>query len=108
MVKQAIFHVENTEGAVELAQFLSNEGWQILSANRTEELLRKAKIPVVKEHALVENNLYLNDTSSLIKRIIASSFYTEPTDNYSQESNIGLICMNVLPMVHSITSEKKT
>ncbi len=107
MVKQAIFHVENTEGVVELAQFLSNEGWQILSANRTEEILKKAKIPVIREHALVENNLYLNDTSSLIKRIIASSFYTEPTDNYAQDSNIGLICMNVVPAIHSINSEKK-
>ena len=59
MTRQAIIHVENTEGVVDFAKFLSEFGWTILSANRTEELLKNAKIPVIKEHALVENNLYL-------------------------------------------------
>ena len=107
MVKQALFHVENTEGVVEFARFLSDFGWTILSANRTEELLKKEKIPVQKEQALVENNLYLNDTSGLIQRILASTFL-DSSDHTSQKSGeIGLVCMNVFPTIHTINSEKK-
>ncbi|MBO4639461.1 MAG: hypothetical protein J5710_06875 [Treponema sp.] len=108
MNKQAIFHVDNTEGVVDFAKFLSNLGWTILSANRTEEVLRKAKIPVVKEPALSENNLYLNDTSGLIQRIMSSSFIDEPNSPVNQAGgNIGIICMNVTPTLHNINSEKK-
>ena len=108
MTRQAIIHVENTEGVVDFAKFLSEFGWTILSANRTEELLKNAKIPVIKEHALVENNLYLNDTSDLIKRIMSSTFYTEPSERNPEKENIGLICMNVIPTIHSINSEKNS
>ena len=107
MTRQAIIHVENTEGLIDFARFLSEFGWDILSANRTEELLKNADIPVRKEHALVENNLYLNDTSDLIKRILSSTFYTEPSERGNPDASIGLICMNVQPTIHSINSEKK-
>ena len=107
MKRQALFHVENTEGVVEFARFLSDFGWSILSANKTEELLRKEKIPVQKEQALVETNLYLNDTSGLIHRIMASKFIDETHSNSSDDEIIGLICMNVQPSIHSINSEKK-
>lgn len=108
MIKQAIFHVDNTEGLIDFAKFISDMGWTILSANRTEELLRKAKIPVVKEAALSENNLYLNDTSSLIQRIMSSTFIDEPNAPANQSGgSIGIICMNVYPTLHNINSEKK-
>ena len=108
MTKQAIFHVENTEGLVDFAQFLSDMGWTILSANRTEDLLKKAKIPVIKEPALSENNLYLNDTSGLIQRIMSSTFIEEPNSTANQSNgNIGIICMNVYPTLHSVNSDKK-
>ena len=57
MTKRAVIHVENTENLVEFAEFLATEGWIILSANKTEEILRKQKIPVTKESALTENNM---------------------------------------------------
>ena len=108
MIKQAIFHVDNTEGLIDFAKFISDMGWTILSANRTEELLRKAKIPVVKEAALSENNLYLNDTSGLIQRIMSSTFIDEPNAPANQSGgSIGIICMNVYPTLHNINSEKK-
>ena len=108
MTRQAIFHVDNTEGVVDFAKFLSEMGWTILSANRTEEILKKAKIPVIKEPALSENNLYLNDTSGLIQRIMSSSFIDEPNSPANHAGgNIGIICMNVLPTLHNINSEKK-
>ena len=107
MVKQALFHVENTEGMIDFARFLSEFGWSILSANKTEELLKKEKIPVQREQALVENNLYLNDTSALMQRIMASTFIDEPGASSPNSTNIGIICMNVQPAVHSINSETK-
>ena len=39
MTKRAVIHVENTENLVEFAEFLASEGWTILSANKTEEIL---------------------------------------------------------------------
>ena len=99
--------MENTEGLIDFVKFLSDFGWSIFSANRTEELLKLAKIPVEREQALVENNFFLTDTSALIKRILSSTFYTEPADKSNANGSIGLICMNVLPTVHSINSEKK-
>ena len=108
MTKQAIIHVDNTEGLVDFAKFLSDMGWSILSANRTEEILKKAKIPVMREQALVETSHYLNDTSGLIQRIMRSTFIDEPNAPSNQSGgNIGLICMNVLPTIHNINSEKK-
>ena len=107
MVKQALFHVENTEGVVEFARFLTDFGWTVLSANKTEELLKKEKVPVQREQALVENNLYLNDTSGLIQRILASTFLDEPSGTSQKSGDIGLICMNVSPSIHTINSEKK-
>ena len=108
MTKQAIIHVDNTEGLIDFAKFHSDMDWTILSANRTEELLKKAKLPVIREQALVENNLYLNDTSGLIQRIMASTFIDEPNSPVNQAGgNIGLLCMNVLPTIHNINSEKK-
>ena len=41
MTKQAIIHVEDTENVIELAKYLSESGWTIYSANKTEELLKK-------------------------------------------------------------------
>ena len=63
MTKRAIIHVENTEGVLEFARFLSGAGWTIISANKTEDLLHREKIPVSREQALVENNIYFTDTS---------------------------------------------
>lgn len=105
-MKHAIIHVENTEGIVDFARFLSESGWTIFSANKTEDLLKKEKIPVTREHALQESNTYINDTAELIQKIISSSC-NENDPNYSQSNNITLICMNVLPMLHPTNLEKR-
>ena len=40
MTKRALIHVEYTENLFEFAEFLVSDGWIILSANKTEEILR--------------------------------------------------------------------
>ena len=108
MTKQALIHVDNTEGIIDFAKFLNDMGWTILSANKTEEILRKAKIPVIKEQALSENNLYFHDSSGLIQRILSSTFKEEPNSPFVQTNgSIGIVCMNVIPTIHNINSEKK-
>lgn len=100
MTKRAIIHVENTQGIVEFARFLIDSGWTILSANKTEEFLLKENIPVTKEPALVENNLYVHDTSKLIRTIISTKISEE--SDFLQESkpvdDIPIVCMNLNPM----------
>ena len=111
MTKRAVIHVENTENLVEFAEFLASEGWIILSANKTEEILRKQKIPVTKENALSESNLYMADTSKLIRRVMLTKYHEEDEPYIShpdaEENNIFIICMNVLPAINpSIVSKQ--
>ena len=111
MTKRAVIHVENTENLVEFAEFLASEGWIILSANKTEEILRKQKIPVTKENALSESNLYMADTSKLIRRVMLTKYHEEDEPYISHpdadENNIYIICMNVLPAINpSIVSKQ--
>ena len=79
MKKQALIHVENTEEVINFAKFLSDNGWEILSANKTEELLRNAEIPVTTEYTMQESAVHVADTSTLIRRIFKSRY-----ESYSQ------------------------
>lgn len=103
MIKRAIIHVENPDNILEFAEFLSKSGWTIISANKTEELLKKNKIPVVREPALIENNLYVNDTSQLTRRIMLTHYpdsnETFTTQYDQEENNYFLICMNAYPSI---------
>ncbi len=105
MIKRAVIHVENTENLVEFAEFLATEGWSILSANKTEEILRKQRIPVTKENALSENNMFMADTSKLIRRVMLTKYYDEDGPYIShpdaEDNNIFIICMNVLPAINT-------
>lgn len=98
MIKRAIIHVENTDKILEFATFLTSNNWTILTANKTEELLKKHKIPVTKELALVESTVYISDSSRLIKQILLSRYDID--ESYSQDNddnNIYIICMNITP-----------
>ena len=111
MTKRAVIHVENTENLVEFAEFLVSDGWTIISANKTEEILRKQKIPVTKEAALSENNVYMADTSRLIRKVMMTKYHEEDEQYIShpdeEENNIFIVCMNVLPVINpSIVSKQ--
>ncbi len=110
MTKRAVIHVENTENLVEFAEFLVSDGWTILSANKTEEILRKQKIPVTRENALSENNVFIADTSRLIRRVMMTKYHEENETYIShpdEDDNIFIICMNVLPAINpSIVSKQ--
>ena len=111
MTKRAVIHVENTENLVEFAEFLVSSGWTILTANKTEEILRKQKIPVTKENALSESNMFMADTSNLIRKIMMSKYHDEDeefiTRSDSEENNIYIVCMNVLPAIDTSIVSKQ-
>lgn len=99
MIKRGIIHVENTEGIIEFARFLVDEGWTIFSANKTEELLRRENVHVEKENALTVNNFYLSDTAALIRKIMTTKD-DNPMDfeaKMREENSFSLICMNLIP-----------
>lgn len=108
MQKRAIIHVENTENVLELAEYLTSANWTILSANKTEDLLKRENIPVVHEPAIVENNQYVNDASQLIHKILL----TKPEQPYNfegsetEENNIFLLCMNITPEISTPSAAK--
>ena len=111
MTKRAVIHVENTENLVEFAEFLATEGWTILSANKTEEILRKQKIPVTKENALSENNVYMADTSKLIRRVMMTQYHEEDEQYIvhpdEEDNNIFILCVNVLPAINTSIVSKQ-
>lgn len=111
MNKVAIIHVENTENIVEFADFLSNAGWTLVSANETEELLKKNKIPVVHEAALVVDNLHMNENTKLIQQILNSKLPDAGSpvhfaDQYN--SGVQILCMNLQPLLRNLENAKKT
>lgn len=102
MIKRAIIHVENTENLLELTQYLTSNNWSLLSANKTEDYLRKNKIPVNHEISLSEASTYTNDFVRFIHEIISSK---SVDSNYSMihsdsSSNIFLVCVNIIPQYH--------
>lgn len=103
----AILHVENTDNLIDFATFLVNNGWTLVSANKTEELLKKQKLPVIHEPALSENNIQITDSSTLIRQILLSRL--PDSDDYlrqneSTHTNIQIICMNIKPLLKVPTS----
>lgn len=101
MNKNALIHVENTENLLELAEYLSSSGWTLFSANETEEILKKQKIPVVHEENLVKSPNRINIDNSLMNRILSSRLYEEEEKyNFIKNDNqntIQLVCINVTP-----------
>ena len=104
MTKSALIDVENTEGILEFAEYLASAGWRILSANKTEELFKQKKIPVVHESSFSKSGIYVNDASLLIKDIIEVK--SEDDENTYQKYNdynknyIKIVCLNVLPTLN--------
>ena len=101
MKKQALIHVDNTEEIIDFAKFLSDNGWEILSANKTEDLLRRADIPVTPEYTMQESAVHVADTSTLIRRIFKSR-YESYSQSVEEEKNgsIYLVCANLYPSIH--------
>ena len=108
MTKRAIIHVENSEGVLDFARYLVGAGWTILTANKTEELLRREKIPFVREPALVEKNIYIADTSKLIQYIMCSRYPEDGNSsiNQSSDSDIYILCINLMPSISLGASEQ--
>ena len=108
MTKRAVIHVENTENLLDFAKFLVSDGWTILSGNKTEEILKNQKIPVVRENALSESNAFINETSALVRKIMMSKLTDESIpQSGSDENNIFLICMNLLPSLNTTINSKQ-
>ena len=108
MIKRAVIQVENTENLADFASFLVSDGWTILSANKTEEILRNQKIPVTHEVALSENNAYINETSALIRRIMMSRYDAPQSSRVeTEENNIFIVCMNLTPQINPNINTKQ-
>ena len=111
MTKQAIVHVDNTENVVEFAKYLSESGWTVVSANKTEELLKKNRIPVLHERALVTDKTFKSDGTILIRRVLLSQYEKNEyeDEHFAEDNNIFLLCINITPSMHfSVNPQNKT
>lgn len=93
MSKRAIIQVENTEKIIDLAKYLKNSGWEILSSGKTGDLLQNENIPFTNVSLLSEPKFNTAESSNFIQNIIN-------TDEEGQNGNdIYLICINIHPVV---------
>lgn len=104
MTKRALIHVENTDNIIELSRFLASSGWTILSANKTEELLKKNHIPVTREMALSNELAYAQDISRLINDIVSTReediVFQRSMIQQERTNNIFLVCINMEPFYY--------
>ncbi|MCQ2592859.1 MAG: hypothetical protein MJ188_08750 [Treponema sp.] len=110
MNKRAIIHVENTEGVINFSRFLSEQGWTILSANKTEELLKREQINVIREPSLMGNNLFKNDLLEILEQIANTRYYENQSDSIPDDKENGclfIICMNINPVILPLNSHDK-
>lgn len=109
MKKRALIHVENTENIIEFAKFLTDNGWEIITANKTEELLTNAGIPVTTERSLIFNGYYQLLNFELMGKILNTKKmeYSESYQNSEDENNIYIICVNFYPEVNYNPNKKQ-
>lgn len=105
MTRRALLYVEDTENIVELGQFLASDNWTIISANKTEEILRKNHIPVTREMSISSDLAYVQDISKVIGDIVSTRLpYNDiqlPNHQEDNSHNIYLVCINLLPFYFS-------
>lgn len=104
MARKAIVHVEDTTNLLEFARYLVSSGWILLSANKTEELLKKEKLAVTREPALIDNNLYFNETSQLIKTVQETRDFDSEDIMDSESNGIQLVCVNFIPKYRTVNT----
>ena len=77
----------------------------------TTIILRKQKIPVTKESALSENNMFMADTSKLVRRVMMTKYHDEDETYIShpddEDNNIFIVCMNLLPSINTSILSKQ-
>ena len=104
MTKRALIHVDDTENIVEFAQFLASTGWTIISANKTEELLRKNHVTVTRTMALSTDVAYAQDISRIINDVVATRLpdldYQGSYQQEEQTNNIFIVCINITPFYY--------
>ena len=108
MTKRALIHVDDSENIVEFTQFLASTGWTILSANKTEELLRKNHIPVTRNMALSSDMAYAHDISRVITDVVSTKIpdyeYHTSLQQEEQTNNIFIVCINIQPFYYMANS----
>lgn len=104
MKKKALIFTENSDGVLELAQFLLSDDWEIISNGNAASILQGAHIPFITNEALQSttqwNDTFLNTLRSIISTRIDSSNLVSTSDN------IFLVCININHNSQTLASQK--
>lgn len=92
MTKRAVIQVENTEKIIDLAKYLENAGWTILTAGKNADLFRKEKIQFENEPALTETHLNASEATNLVSNVMNTN------EDGFDGNNIYIVCINVYPV----------
>lgn len=106
MKKKALIFTENSDGVLELAQFLLSDEWEIISNGNAAAILQSAHIPFITNEALQSttqwNDTFLNTLRSIISTRLDSSNLVSASDS------IFLVCINIDQNVRGNITPKST
>lgn len=93
MKKRALIITDNTEGIENLVEFLYKEGWEIISAGVTAEIIKALNIPV-KVEKTIASSVQHNDGFIIPLKQVMSAGYGLYDENKANDA-ISLVCINI-------------
>lgn len=102
MKKKAIIYAENTDKLLILANYLSQDDWEIISDGETAEFLAKNLIPYTMEPSLSSTSKGHDRFNSIIN-LVLNSKQEDDYDSFDFDDSISLVCINVLPKYNIIS-----
>ncbi|MCL2765572.1 MAG: bifunctional phosphoribosylaminoimidazolecarboxamide formyltransferase/IMP cyclohydrolase [Treponema sp.] len=111
MKKQALISVFNKEGILELASFLNDSGWEIISTGGTSNYLRENKIPVKDVSSVTGFPECLDGRVKTLHPAIHAGLLARrdiqshiETLKEQQLGTIDLVCVNLYPFFEKVQS----
>lgn len=100
MKKRAIIYTVDCEKVEVLAEFLYQDGWEIISAGSTADIIKARGISVTTEDALAADETEEGEFSKITNMILASGRGFESAEKRGSAREIALVCVNVRPRIY--------
>lgn len=97
MANRAIINVEDTEGILPLAKYLSESGWDIFCSGKTASLLSSNGIHIKSVYSLASDKNNRESFSALVENITGQEFFYETVEDEKSKQQKLLVCINFVP-----------
>ena len=98
MKKRAILCTADTENIVSLAEYLVKDGWEIISAGHTAEVLSQDGVPFAEDNSLIDSPRTFPDYLALYRSILTTGHQPDRGYYSDNDREIHLVCVNMQPV----------